>query len=311
MLDTSEIIALRSERNDVNPHRPYHFLHEQETAPDGKLREVNTIFLTNSECPFKCVMCDLWKNTLKDPVEEGAIPEQIAYALDRLPQARVAKLYNSGNFFDRKAIPPSDYSAIADLLSDYERVIIENHPKLCGKACVEFQEMLNGQMEIAMGLETIHPQVLPKLNKQITKEDFRDAASFLSEHNIDSRAFILLNPPYLTDPNENIEWTVRSVKFAFECGVTACSVIPTRADNGAMEKLQEQDQYIPPTIPAFETAVERAMKDAPGRVFADLWDLKQFSDCDYCFEERRNRLGRMNRQQEILPPIQCKHCSNG
>lgn len=311
MLETPEIIALRSERNEVDPNRPYHFLHEQETGPDGELKEVNTIFLTNSECPFKCVMCDLWKNTLEDPVEEGAIPGQIEFALQRLPAAGVAKLYNSGNFFDRKAIPSADYPAIAELLSNYDRVIIENHPKLCGEACVEFQQMLNGQLEIAMGLETIHPEVLPKLNKQITTDDFRKAASFLSENNIDSRAFILLNPPYLTDPQENIEWTVRSVQFAFDCGVTACSIIPTRAGNGAMEKLQEDGYYVPPTIAALEEAFSRAIKDAPGRVFADLWDLKQFVDCEYCFERRLNRMSRMNRRQDVLPPVQCNRCSDG
>lgn len=309
MLDTSEIIALRPGRNEVHPDRPYHFLHEQERGTDGALKEVNTIFLANSECPFKCVMCDLWKNTLEEPVQPGDVPIQISYALERLPQSSVIKLYNSGNFFDTKAVPPEDYEAIAGLLSGYERVIIENHPKLCGSDCLDFQQLLSGQLEIAMGLETIHPEVLPKLNKQITTENFAEAAAFLSHNDIASRAFILLNPPYLTNPAENISWAVKSVGFALDCGVSACSIIPTRTGNGAMEKLQREGHYVPPAIDALEQTFEQALRFEGGRIFVDLWDLQQFSDCPHCFEERKRRLDRMNREQQIGPPVQCTHCN--
>lgn len=309
MLDTSEIIDLRSERNEVHSDRPYHFLHEQERSADRRLKEVNTIFLTNSECPFKCVMCDLWKNTLEEPVQPGEIPDQISYALDRLPQAGIIKLYNNGNFFDKKAVPPEDYEVIAGLLSGYDRVIIENHPKLCDSACLDFQQLLSSQLEIAMGLETIHPEVLPKLNKQITTKNFAEATAFLSRNDIDSRAFILLNPPFLTDPEENISWTVKSVEFALDCGVSACSIIPTRTGNGAMEKLQREGHYVPPTVGALEQAFEQSLRFDGGRIFVDLWDLEQFSNCPHCFEERKRRLDQMNREQQICRPVQCTHCS--
>jgi len=310
MLETSDIIDLRPEKNRVHPERPYHFMHEQERGMDGALKEVNTIFLTNSECPFKCVMCDLWKNTLENPVKQGDIPKQISYALQRLPEASVTKLYNSGNFFDRKAIPPADYHPIAELLSNSERVIIENHPKLCGDSCVEFKNMLAGNLEIAMGLETIHPEVLPKLNKKITKENFREASAFLAKYGIDSRAFILLNPPYLTDPAENINWTIKSTDFAFDCGVSACSIIPTRGGNGAMEKLRSEGQYVPPTMGALEEAFDQALNLKKGRVFVDLWDLEQFSDCSHCFDDRQNRLRKMNLTQQVYPRIKCEFCRN-
>ena len=79
----------------------------------GEIASVNTLFLTNRECPWHCVMCDLWKNTLTETVPVGAIPAQIEYALARLPTARVIKLYNSGSFFDPRAVPVADYPAIA------------------------------------------------------------------------------------------------------------------------------------------------------------------------------------------------------
>lgn len=306
MRDYQEIIELRPEKHRLDPYKPYHFLHEQEVDSNGVIREVNTIFLTNKECPFKCLMCDLWKHTLDEPTPRGAIPRQIVHALNRLPEASVIKLYNNGNFFDTKAIPKEDYPAIAHLLDEYEHVIVENHPNLCNDNCLEFKRLLNGDLEIAMGLETIHPEVLPKLNKQITTENFSRAATFLLENDIEVRAFILLNPPFLTGAEANIDWTVKSVNFAFDRGAGACSVIPTRAGNGIMEKLQEEGNFIPPTLEALETAFEKSLGLQKGHVFADLWDLKQFSSCAHCFEDRKSRLKEMNLKQEILPPIPCK-----
>lgn len=300
-----KIEKLRPARNIVNPDIPYHFLHEQEPDQDGNLQQINTIFLTSKECSFKCLMCDLWKNTLKGSTPPGAILMQIDYALERLPKADTIKLYNSGNFFDQKAIPPSDYPGIIERLSSYRRVIVENHPKLIGQTCLEFNEKLNGKLEIALGLETIHPDVLPKLNKQLSPEDFKKAAIFLKSHEIDIRAFILLNPPFLTGEQENIQWTLKTVQFAFECGVGCCSIIPTRPGNGMMEALQEQGYYVPPSLHALEEVFANALDLKQGRVFVDSWDINFLSNCPHCFEARKNRLNQMNLQQTYYQPIAC------
>lgn len=296
----------RPSKAEVDPNIPYFFLQEKEIQKDGTVKTVNTIFLTNRECPFKCVMCDLWRHTLDKPTPKGTIPRQIEYALERLPNAEVVKLYNSGNFFDGKAIPRSDYEQIADSLSGYEHVIVENHPRLIGSFIPKFRDMLNGSLEIAMGLETIHPDVLPRLNKQITKEDFFEASHFLVEQGIDVRAFILLNPPFLTDHEKNIEWCLRSVEFAFDSGCTACSIIPVRDGNGIMDELRESGDYVPPTINALETVFNAALKMEGGRVFCDVWDLEKFSDCDICLKDRKNRLEKMNLSQSVLPRINCQ-----
>lgn len=295
----------RPPKADLNPFVPVDFIHEKEVQADGTVAAVNTVFLTNRECPFTCVMCDLWRHTLDSPTPEKAIPSQIEYALSRLPSASVIKLYNSGNFFDGKAIPKSDYSAIVGLLKDYSHVIVENHPKLICSFIPEFKRMLSGTFEIAMGLETVHPEVLPKLNKQITVQNFRDATEFLNSHNVDSRAFILLNPPFLTDRVENIEWCLKSVEFAFDCGVSACTVIPTRAGNGIMDELKEEGEFVEPKLSDLEFVFDEAMKKGGGRVFCDTWDIEKFSDCEKCIHQRKQRLHKMNLNQSVLPTVTC------
>ena len=108
------IISNRGKKNPVDPQKPYAWIVEKERTISGKIEDTASIFLTNSECPFYCLMCDLWKNTTDFRVEPGAIPHQINYALQRLPHgATQLKLYNSGNFFDKGAIPESDYRQIA------------------------------------------------------------------------------------------------------------------------------------------------------------------------------------------------------
>lgn len=296
---------MTDQRNTLQADIPYHFLHEQEPDEKGDLQEINTIFLTNKGCAFNCVMCDLWKNTLTGPTTPGDIVKQIDYALSRLPEARWIKLYNNGNFFDPKSIPPSDYAGIAERIRSYHRLIVENHPKLCGKSCVQFNKIINGKLEIAMGLETVHPDVFPKLKKQFTFGDFKQATRFLKEHGIDIRVFILLNPPFLTDRDENIKWVLRSIEFAFENGAGCCAVIATRPGNEFMEERQKEGQYILPTLDALEEVFERALDLHGGRVFVDTWNIDFLSRCPHCFIARRERLEKMNLDQKVYHAVTC------
>jgi archaeosine synthase beta-subunit len=300
------IVERRPARNPVDPLRPYLFFTEDERSRDGEIVQVNTIFLTNRECPWRCLMCDLWKNTLTETAPAGAIPEQIEYALARLPAARHVKLYNSGSFFDPGAIPVADYPAIAALLRPFEHVIVESHPALVGENCLRFHKMLTGRLEVALGLETVHPTVLPRLNKRMTLDQFRDAARLLSSNGIDLRAFILVKPPFLQE-DEALEWANRSLDFAFECGAAVVTLIPTRAGNGAMEALAQTD-FSPPSIATLEAALEYGLSLRKGRVFADLWDLRRFSNCDVCYDARAARLQRMNHDQTISARVQCGGC---
>ena len=298
------IISSRGEKNSVDSKKPYAWLVEKERTASGKIEDTAIIFLTNSECPFHCLMCDLWKNTTKSPVPVGAIPAQIEWALKELPAARHLKLYNSGSFFDGRAIPEEDYQKIASLVKDFDTVIVESHPKLIDDKCLHLRDMLKPELQVAMGLETTNPEVLRKLNKKMTLNDFANSARFLSKHGILSRAFILLRPPFLSE-SEGIYWAERSIDFAFSAGVECCTVIPVRAGNGAMDLLQEKGLFSPPDIHSLEKVLEYGIRLRAGRVFADIWDLRFFSNCNKCIEKRINRISTMNLNQKIVDRESC------
>ena len=304
------IVARRGAREFVDAEKPYAFLVEEERFANGEIGSVATIFLTNRECPWRCAMCDLWRHTLTETVPQEAIPNQIAYALDRLPAARQIKLYNSGSFFDRAAIPPEDYEAIAAMLSNFERVIVESHPALIGAGASHFRRLCTGKLEVAMGLETAHPEVLAKLNKRMTLDQYSAAAEQLRKEAIDLRAFVLVQPPFMRT-EESLEWACKSVDFAFACGATAITLLPTRAGNGAVDALAIAGQFSPPTLRIVEQALNYGIALRQGRVFVDLWEIARVTSCPSCRDAREQRLSQMNLSQTVLEPVPCQDCGGG
>jgi radical SAM enzyme (TIGR01210 family) len=275
------------------------------------------VLLTNRECPFTCVMCDLWTHTLDTTVPLGAVPRQIARALVSLPTARQIKLYNAGSFFDPQAIPPDDDAAIAGLLDAFDRVIVEAHPAFLtgvhGERCLRFRDRLRGRLEVAIGLETAHPDALVRLNKRMTLAQFDAAAAFVTQHDIDLRVFVLLNPPFV-EPGQAVEWACRSVDLARARGAVAVSVIPTRGGNGAMEAVaaahpEAASTARPPgqswsSLRDLETVIGYGLAGGGLRVFADLWDVERLFTCA-CSPRRAARLQRMNRGQQVEPRVTC------
>lgn len=292
----------------VDPSRPVGLFLEQERAADGRIVDSACVLLANKECPWRCLMCDLWRHTLPGPTPLGAIPRQIDFALLQFATVpEQLKLYNAGSFFDVAAIPPADYPAIARRIAFARHVIVESHPRLVGDRARQFRDLLAGSLEVAMGLETVHPAVLPRLNKRFSLDDFARAAGFLLQSHINLRAFVLVQPPFLSE-SDAVPWTAKSAQFAFDCGASAVSLIPTRPGNGALEQLSQQGEFSPPSLATLEQALAAVLALKRGRAFADTWDLRRFSSCAACLPERKRRLELANLTQETQPAAACCVC---
>lgn len=297
---TRWILERRGPRRVLTPDTAYAALHEVEPGPDRTPWDVATLFLTNRECPFRCLMCDLWQDTLPERVPDGAIPAQIERALAGLPVARAVKLYNAGSFFDPAAIPEADYPAVAERVRSFERVIVESHTSFLGERALRLRDLLApATLEVAIGLETTHPEALERLNKRMTVDDFRRAADFLAAHGIALRVFLLVRPPFLTE-EEGVEWACRSLETAFDAGATLCALIPVRAGNGAMEALQAAGDFAPPKIASLETCLRHGLSLGRGRVVGDLWDIDP-ATAEPGDDARIARIRAMNRTQRPEP----------
>ena len=324
--ESARIRGLRPPRNPVDPFLPHNHLWEEERAREGGTRRALTIFLTGAECPFTCLFCDLWRGTLDGPTPGGAIPAQIEGVLGRqttLPEVAALKLYNASNFFDARAVPPEDYAHICELADPFSRVTVECHPRLIAprrgalpvgaRYCIDLADRLDGDLEVAMGLETVHPVVFPRLNKGMEIADFDRAAEFLRGHGIGVRAFVLIGLPFVS-MREARMWALRSVTHALEAGAERVSLIPLRSGNGALDALGVEGELDSVRLEDLEQtlmeALEVALRLGGGIVEADLWDARALAECDSCADARLRRLAEMNSSGVVSRRSSCAVCGS-
>jgi radical SAM enzyme (TIGR01210 family) len=308
--EDQRIRQLRPAKRSLDAWRPIGVQMEEERNAEGELVPCLTLFLTGRECPFTCVFCDLWQYTLDGPTPPGAIPAQISWAFEEVgkpPAGATIKLYNASNFFDDKAVPRADWSAIAELLDPFSRVVVESHPKLVGDSCVEFAKQLEGRLEVAMGLETVHPVALPRLNKKLTLRSFDRAAALLHSVGVGIRSFVLVGAPYIPAA-EAVDWAIRSADYAQERGSKVVSLIPVRSGYGEMQRLADLGVFSPPTAKQLEEALDGALRLNSGVVLADLWDAERLAGCAECRMARIERMDRLNRGGGGQPPVTCQVC---
>jgi hypothetical protein len=73
-----------------------------------------------------------------------------------------------------------------------------------------------------------------------------------------------------------------------------------------MEALMASGQFEPPSLETLEAAMEYGLSLKAGRVFTDLWGVRE--RCAYCHPQRFARLRQMNLQQVVLDTISCTRC---
>ena len=303
------IRSLRPPKAEVDPYTAQGSVLDEERRPDGKIERTLTVFLAGAECPFTCSFCDLWRGTIDGPTPPGALTRQLENILEGLagPLPDRLKLYNASNFFDPRAVPSEDLLGIATLAGSFAAVTVESHANTIGPKTLAFARQIRGRLEVAVGLETIHPVAATQLNKRLDRTQFDSATGLLSENGIDLRVFVLLGAPYVPDV-ETVAWTVRTVEYAIERGASFVSIIPVRGGNGEMERLLALGHFAPPTLSQLEAALDACLQFTGAVVTADLWDAERLAPCEHCRAGRIARLRRLNVTGRAEERIACAAC---
>ncbi len=330
-----------------------------ENEPDGQggVVATRTYFLVGSECRYSCSMCDLWKYTLKESVtplgslvaqiddleQQCASIQQMEFERPLVRGKEWLKLYNAANFFDERNVASLERQWIAERCTRYSRVIVENHAALFQSKSVQqetlrFRDRLKGELEVALGLETIDPCAMKVLNKSMRLEQFEAAIDFLRRESIHSRAFILLGPPG-TAAQEQKDWALKTCLQATRWGVGRSCVIPTRKGNGWTDLQFANGEWVPPKAEDLEDVLDELLisrtiesRSTPltsvvRPVYTvDLWDWElltgpckrrasseQIVDSSSswgmsCRTVRKHRLEQMNLLQEIVPRVYRDEC---
>jgi len=329
--------SLSSKIRRLRPAKPVRIAGESmgwtsEQEPDGLggLVSCRTYFLVGSECRFTCSMCDLWKYTLRETntplgslaVQIQSLHNQVSFEEQPAASPEWIKLYNASNFFDPANIHPDEYDSIAKLCNGFQRVVVENHASLLSSkktqdSVCRFRDLIDGQLEVAMGLETIDPNGIKWLNKSMSLDQFEQAVEFLIHEEILVRSFVLLQP-LGTPIDESVEWAVKSCQQASSWGAQRVSLIPTRKGNGFVESVSNELTWKPPTARQLESAFEALLGSSQANEFGesrssiytvDLWDWKTLAGtCAACSQLRLDRLERMNHRQELIERNQPPGC---
>lgn len=314
ILDRKEIRAARTAKPEHNPWQPIGQDWEIERGVHSVLRETLTVYLTGAECPFTCLFCDLWQHTLPRKTPVGALPKQLAIALNNaatIPENAAIKLYNASNFFDPHAVPIEDFDKLANLCDEFVRITVESHPKFLGERCEAFHEMLFGRLEVALGLETIHPVVFPRLKDGMTLSDFDCGVEWAKSRGIGVRAFVLVGLPWVPAV-EFPTWAARSTARAFEAGADRVSLIPLRTDDGILRTMREKNKIEPVTLGHLEDALAASFEvinsETSGIIEADIWNVEALIVCQHCAADRIERLKRANQKQYLESEVPC-HCT--
>ncbi len=145
--------------------RPHAFFVEPERTADGAVEDIATLFLDQPRVSVPLPDVRPVEEHHRPPRADGAIAAQIEYALARLPPARTSSSTTPATSStprpSRRRLPR--HRRVVDSVSDRHRRV----SSAAGRdALPGVPRWLRPALQVAMGLETVHPDVLPRLNKR-------------------------------------------------------------------------------------------------------------------------------------------------
>ena len=297
------IASSRPPKRPPSTRQPVAAFVERETLPDRRCGNVGTIILSNRECPYRCVFCGLWQQTIDHTPKTGDVAAQVEQAIEAFGDVDAVKLYNAGSFFDEEAIPPLDRERIADLCRSFEWVIVESRPELIDARAVQFARTLRGRLQIAIGIEVADDQILALLNKRMSLRSIRRATQFMQGNGLSLRAFIIVQPPFVA-PSRAVELANATADFAAHCGADTITLIRAYSSPGVMEQLLTEGFWVIPDSWAVYDAARHALEQTPAVTLVDRWSLGQDETCPACVKAFDAAFSELNTEQR-LPPVTC------
>lgn len=270
-----------------------------------------------------CVMCGHLSGSSKgQTIPDQKLKNQFNQAIDGFDfsECPMLCLYNGGSFLNEREISAPLRRYMLQRINDIphvNRLIIESRTEfITNEVLDEIEEIMTDTVvEIGVGVETANELLRDLvLNKGVTTEDLRTAGSrFRNRKNIKMLAYILVNPPFLTE-SEAIDDAVRSLQFAQDIGAEIASLEAVSIQHLTLVSfLAEAGFYKPPWIwSMFEIVKRSAHLNLDLRIggFEFFPIPKEFtSNCEACDEDMVRRINQFNLTNDLSYIDQCR-CPN-
>ena len=203
--------GIRAEKDRTyDPHEPTRVWVDEDNTPDG-VRESLTIILNTGGCRWAraggCTMCGYVAESVEGgSVSHEALMDQIGVCLDHEADhaegpCDLVKIYTSGSFLDEREVPAETRAAIAETFSERERIVVESLPDFVERdRLADFRDR-GLETDVAIGLETATDRVRRDcVNKYFAFADFEAACAEAVAIDAGVKAYLLLKPPFLTEP---------------------------------------------------------------------------------------------------------------
>ena len=209
----NEVMREVRARNDASydPTEPTRVWLDEDNTPDG-VRNSLTIILNTGGCRWAraggCTMCGY----VAESVDGGSVGHenlmtQIEHCLGHEAEradgpADLVKIYTSGSFLDEREVPAETREAIAAEFGDRERMVLESLPDFVERDKLTAFTEQGLALDVAIGLETATDRVRhDAVNKYFDFADFEAACAEARAVGAGVKAYLLMKPPFLAEPD--------------------------------------------------------------------------------------------------------------
>ena len=257
---------IRAERSETyDPTEPTRVWIDEDNTPDGVVDSL-TIILNTGGCRWAraggCTMCGYVAESVEGgSVSHEALTTQIEACLDHEREnaderAALIKIYTSGSFLDEREVPPETRQAIAETFADRDRIVVESLPDFVDREKIADFADHGIATDVAVGLETATDRVRHDcVNKYFDFADFEaaceeaDAADGEFAADVGIKAYLLMKPPFLAEPEAAADMVDSIRRCAAVDGCHTVSMNPTNVQRYTMvDELFFEGGYRPPWL---------------------------------------------------------------
>lgn len=230
------------------------------------------MYLNSGKCRHgKCVFCG-W-GTYEYP--KLTFDELKGWFEKKIEPADTLKIFNSGSFLDDNQVEPEFRKYVIQKCEELgiKNLTVESRPEFITQENLDNMKSDNVHVTVAIGLEVADNDVLKKVNKGFTVEDYLKAAEVLKTNGFSLRTYVLTNIPY-----GNIETLRKSVKLAKEHSESVVVINWFPHGYSAAFNLWLEGKHKPLDKEQFEEMTkefEGVEKDFDNFVFKPMWPREQ------------------------------------